>query len=133
MIVGISLFVEVFVNSGIINYFKNFTVTIVNKSDHDIIYAEAGVLVTGPSGGVVESGSKDTYPKTIRSGKSATFEPKLSLTVDGSRREGGIYLDFEDASGNRYRKMVCSYTEILSGSSKVIVSNEEIVVEQDCF
>lgn len=118
---------------GILNFLKNFSVTIVNESDHDIVSVETGILVTGFSGGIVESGSKDTYTRTIQSGKSATIKPKLSLRVDGSLREGGIYMRFEDSSGAKAEKMICSYTEYLAGHSKVTVTNDDIVVEQDCY
>jgi hypothetical protein len=55
------------------------------------------------------------------------FKPTLSL-----HGEGAIYLKYTDAMGQSTQETVCGYTEYLSGYSKVMITNEDTTVVQQC-
>ncbi|WP_433746022.1 hypothetical protein [Paenibacillus amylolyticus] len=130
IVVGITVAVLSSVKSNafsFLNQFSSFTVTIDNQSDFNLSSVETGVLVSGAQGGTVESGSKDTLGTEIKSGEVVKIHPSLSLSG-----EGGIYLKFTDSRGETTNKMICSYTESLSGYSNVIVSNNNVSVKEKC-
>lgn len=115
-------------NSEFFSQFQPFSVTVINESDYDIVSVETGILKSAPTGqGVVESGSRHVSNKTIKSGKTAKIKPDLSL-----RGEGGIYLKYTNANGETVQKGVCSYTEYVSGYSKVTIRNDGASVEEKC-
>lgn len=109
-----------------VNQFRSFSVTIDNQSDYDLTSVETGVLVSGPNGEAVESDSKETLDQTIESGEKLKIRPILSLSG-----EGGIYLRY-NSEGKETKKTICSYTESLSGYSKVIITNSNVTVEEKC-
>ncbi|MCG7378686.1 hypothetical protein MH215_16890 [Paenibacillus sp. ACRSA] len=130
MVVGITIVVLSLVKSdafSFLNQFRSFTVTIDNQSDFNLSSVETGVLVTGAQGVTVESGSKDMYGAEIKSGEVIKIRPNLSLSG-----EGGIYLKITDSNGETTNKMICSYTESLSGYSNVIVTNNNVSVKEQC-
>lgn len=104
---------------NITDSFKDFSVTIRNKSDYDIVSVEIGMI---------KGTSKDIYTKKINSGKTIKIKPELSLTG-----EGAIYMKYTDSSGDTIEKTVCGYTESLSGNSKVTIKNDKVTVEQNCM
>lgn len=114
-------------NLGLISQFRSFTVTIDNQSDYDLVTIEAGILTSDLSGKVIEGSSKEIFEHGIQSGDKVKLTPKLSLMG-----EGGIYLKYTDSRGEIIRKSVCSYTESLSGYSKVTITNDNVTVNENC-
>lgn len=114
---------------NLIQQFRSFTVTVDNQSDYDLLSVETGVLASDSTGQVVESGSKEKYEQGIPGGKKVKISPELSLSG-----EGGIYLKYTDSrDGAPPRRIgICSYTESLSGSSRVIITNDGVDVEENC-
>ncbi|OKP89665.1 hypothetical protein A3842_04045 [Paenibacillus sp. P3E] len=128
IVVGIAaIFVVKFNNFEFLNQFKSFAVTIDNQSENDIISVETGVLVSNSAGDIVESDSKDTFDKIIKSGEETRIRPNLQLSG-----EGGIYLKYTDSRKETFKKTICSYTESLSGYSKVIITNDNVTVDEKC-
>lgn len=128
IVVGIAAtFFIKFNNSEFLNQFKSFAVTIDNQSDYDINSVETGVLVSNSTGDVVESESKDTFDKIIKSGEETSIRPNLQISG-----EGGIYLKYADSRGETFKKTICSYTESLSGYSEVIITNDNVTVDEKC-
>ncbi|SDM34177.1 hypothetical protein SAMN05428961_11470 [Paenibacillus sp. OK060] len=130
IVVGLVLVIKATVQSNVFEFlkqFRSFNVTIDNQSDYDLTSVETGVLITGPNGGVVESGSRDGFDKEIKSGDVVKITPNLSISG-----EGGVYLKYSDSSGKTSNKMICSYTETLSGYSNVIITNENVQVDEKC-
>lgn len=99
-------------------YFEDYSITIRNKSDYDIVSVEIGII---------KGTSKDIYTKKIISGEKIKIKPELSLTG-----EGAIYMKYTDSRGDTIEKTVCGYTESLSGNSKVTISNDKVTVEENC-
>lgn len=116
---GISL-----ANSELFRQFQDFKMTIINKSDHDILSVETGIYQSDGD----EGKSKHHYTNVIASGKKKVIKPRL--TIHG---EGGIYMQFVDASGREARTSVCSYTESSSGYALVTITNDDIEVEGRCM
>lgn len=115
-------------NRSLFDQFRSFSVTIDNRSDFELSVFEVGTYKSAESEGNVAAGeSKAAVDKTIRSGDRLTVKPKLSIVG-----EGGIYLKMTDANGDPVTHGVCSYTESLSGKSKVTVTNEGVKIEQNC-
>jgi uncharacterized protein affecting Mg2+/Co2+ transport len=114
-------------NQWLFDQFRSFSVRIDNQSDHDFTIVEAGILQSDSEGKVVEGESKSTVGKTLASGARLTVTPKLSIAG-----EGGIYLKMTDAEGETATHVVCSYTESLSGKTLVIVTNDDVEIEQNC-
>lgn len=106
--------------SNILSFFKSFSVTVDNQSDFDIVSVETGILQ-------MNSDTKDSYSKTIKSGQKVKIKPELSL-----KGEGSIYMKFIDSRGTSTQETVCGYTEYLSGHSKVTITNEHITIVEKC-
>ncbi|MDQ0060346.1 hypothetical protein [Paenibacillus harenae] len=106
-------------NSGLIRQFLPFAVTVSNQTSDDIIVIEAGI---------VNGDSKQQFEQTIRNGEKIIFKPKLSLAG-----EGGIYIKYKNAGGETKEQGVCSYTESLSGYSKVTIKPDKVTVEENCM
>ncbi|KHL94721.1 hypothetical protein QW71_16595 [Paenibacillus sp. IHB B 3415] len=104
--------------------FQSFRVTVNNESDFDLSILETGV-VTGAAAGA----STDELRKTLSSGKTIKIRPRLSLSG-----EGGIYLKYTDPRAPDVLQTigVCSYTESLSGYSKVTITNNKVTVKENC-
>ncbi|MEK4326687.1 hypothetical protein MKZ24_11855 [Paenibacillus sp. FSL R7-0297] len=104
--------------------FQSFRVTVNNESDFDLSILETGV-VTGAAAGA----STDELGKTLSSGKTIKIRPRLSLSG-----EGGIYLKYTDPRAPDVLQTigVCSYTESLSGYSKVTITNNKVTVKENC-
>lgn len=104
--------------------FQSFRVTVNNESDFDLSILETGV-VTGAGAGA----STDELGKTLSSGKTIKIRPRLSLSG-----EGGIYLKYTDPRAPDVLQTigVCSYTESLSGYSKVTITNNKVTVKENC-
>lgn len=112
----------------ILNMFRNFTLTIHNESDHELVSVQAGILSSDEKGNIIETDSKQLYNDSIPSGAKKKITPDLSLTG-----EGGIYLTYTDVTGVTRTTSVCSYTETLSGSSTITIHNETAKVEEKCY
>ncbi|MEK5026398.1 hypothetical protein [Paenibacillus sp. FSL M7-1046] len=113
----------------LIQQFGSFTVTVDNQSDYDLFSVETGVLTSDSAGQIIESSSKESFEQGIPSGRKVKISPELSLSG-----EGGIYLKYTDPRDEDSPKTVgiCSYTESLSGHSKVIITNDDVSVEENC-
>ncbi|ANE45646.1 hypothetical protein SY83_04285 [Paenibacillus swuensis] len=109
--------------SSVLNLFRNFTVVIHNQSDHAVKAIEIGVDSSGQTKGTPSA----TYNRTIQKKTKVKFTPQLRMTGEGS-----IYLKYTDSKGNTVKKTICSYTETLSGHSKVTIKNNEVTVVEDC-
>jgi hypothetical protein len=122
---GSDSFREVF---GILRTFQDFSLTVVNRSDHDIVSVDTGILQSGMNGNMVEGDSRHSYTNVIESGKKATIRPKLAISG-----EGGIFMRYTDSTGEVKEVMACSYTEYTSGYSIVTISNDGVEVEEHCM
>ncbi|MEK4060332.1 MULTISPECIES: hypothetical protein [Paenibacillus] len=113
----------------LIQQFGSFTVTVDNQSDYDLFSVETGVLTSDSTGQIIESSSKESFEQGISSGTKVKISPELSLSG-----EGGIYLKYTDPRDESSPKTVgiCSYTESLSGHSKVIITNDDVSVAENC-
>ncbi|WP_157279783.1 hypothetical protein [Paenibacillus swuensis] len=94
-----------------------------NQSDHAVKAIEIGVDSSGQTKGTPSA----TYNRTIQKKTKVKFTPQLRMTGEGS-----IYLKYTDSKGNTVKKTICSYTETLSGHSKVTIKNNEVTVVEDC-
>jgi hypothetical protein len=113
--------------SELFRQFQSYSLTIDNQSDFDIVSVETGILTSDSSGKTMESGSKHTYAKAIKSGQEQTIKPKLGIAG-----EGGIYMKFKDSRGESRQQAICSYTEYVSGYSTVTINNDDVLVEENC-
>ncbi|MEK3683156.1 hypothetical protein [Paenibacillus sp. FSL R10-2736] len=104
--------------------FQSFKVTVYNESDFDLSILETGVVTNAAAGA-----STDELGKTLSSGKTIKIRPRLSLSG-----EGGIYLKYTDPRAPEVAQTVgiCSYTESLSGYSKVTITNNKVTVKENC-
>ena len=109
--------VQLLKSAGIWNLMKDFTVTVTNETDRDIVIFESG-LGSGDS--------RDVLNRTVKSGKTYKFKPELDV-----QGENSVYMTHTNAAGETVRTNVCGYTEYLSGSAKVTVG-DSVKVEQDC-
>lgn len=109
--------------------FRSFRVTVDNQSDFDLKLLEAGVVTSGSIREGRASGSRDELGTTVPKGRALTVRPSLSISG-----EGGIYLRYTDPREPNAPKTigVCSYTESISGYSKVIITNDKVTVEEKC-
>ncbi|MBT2293745.1 hypothetical protein J7E73_32560 [Paenibacillus albidus] len=114
---------------SLLNLFRSFTVTVDNRSDYDMGIVETGIIKGMSEGKIVGTGSKDKVDQEIKSGQKIKIKPDLQLTG-----EGGIYLEYTDSrsDSSSQRIGICSYTEYLSGYSKVTITNDEVTVDEDC-
>lgn len=110
-----------------IRQFLGFSVTITNQLDTDIAYFEVGTYREKDEGKVVKL-STATYNKPLKSGDKLTFKPDITL----GGQEGGIYLEYQDPDGNMVQKGICSYTESMSGYSKVTITKDQVLVDEKC-
>ncbi len=101
------------------NFLQPLVVTVHNESSGTIVLIESGLLMTDAT---------DRIGKKVESGSSARFRPDLALSG-----EGAVYLRFTDARGRTSETGVCGYTEYLSGSSTVTITDGNAVVEEDCW
>ncbi|OKP92576.1 hypothetical protein A3842_01915 [Paenibacillus sp. P3E] len=127
LVAGILIAIIVRNNAGLLGQFRSFTVTIDNQSDYELTSVETGVLVSGPNGEIVGNHSIDVFKQAVKSGEIVKIRPSLQLSG-----EGGVYLKYTNSKGEASKKTICSYTESLSGYSKVIITNDNISVEQNC-
>ncbi|WP_433582191.1 hypothetical protein [Paenibacillus amylolyticus] len=107
--------------------FRHLRITIHNQSDYDLTNIQAS-LAQGDSYNTNESGPTYIFEKDIPSGAKVKFAPQLKLSGEGT-----VSLEFTDNRGKTYNKMVCGYTEYLSGNSYVTVTNENITVKDECM
>ncbi|WFR64164.1 hypothetical protein P9222_08305 [Paenibacillus amylolyticus] len=107
--------------------FRHLRITIHNQSDYDLTNIQAS-LVQGDSYNTNENGSTYVFKKDIPSGAKMKFAPQLKLSGEGT-----VSLEFTDSRGKTYNKMVCGYTEYLSGNSYVTVTNENVTVKEECM
>ncbi|MGO4733113.1 hypothetical protein [Paenibacillus sp. 2KB_22] len=107
--------------------FRHLRITIHNQSDYDLTNIQAS-LAQGDSYNTNESGSTYVFKKDIPSGVKVKFAPQLKLSGEGT-----VSLEFTDSRGKTYNKMVCGYTEYLSGNSYVTVTNENVTVKEECM
>ncbi|MCI3924651.1 hypothetical protein MO973_30995 [Paenibacillus sp. TRM 82003] len=108
---------------GIINFMRPFQVIVDNRSSVDIVSVEIGIHTAAK-----DSKSTVLYAKTVRSGTKAKFKPDLDLFGEGS-----IYLTYTDSTGKSATHGVCSYTEYLSGHSRLTIQDDDVRVEEDCY
>ncbi|MEK4363552.1 hypothetical protein MKX68_13885 [Paenibacillus sp. FSL M8-0212] len=108
--------------------FRHLRITIHNQSDYDLTNIQASLVQGDNSSNNNESGSTYVFDKDIPSGTNVKFAPRLKLSG-----EGAISLAFTDSRGKTYNKMVCGYTEYLSGNSYVTVTNENVTVKEECM
>ncbi|MBB6634292.1 hypothetical protein [Cohnella thailandensis] len=113
--------------SELFRQFQSYTLTIDNQSDYDIVSVETGIMTSDSSGKTMESGSKHTYSKAIKTGQDQTIKPKLVIAG-----EGGIYMKFIDSRGESRQRTICSYTEYASGYSTVTINNDDVIIEENC-
>jgi len=113
----------------LVNYLRGYSVVIDNQSDYDIVSIETGIETSSTLGESTEGLTKDTFEQMIKSKETKRITPNLSL----SGRVGSVYLKYIDSRGNTTIKTVCSYTESLSGHSKVIITNSNVKVEEKCY
>lgn len=116
IVVGLVFAIKVIVQSNVFEFlkqFRSFNVTIDNQSDYDLTS--------------VETGSKDEFDKEIKSGDVVKITPNLSISG-----EGRVYLKYSDSRGETSNEMICSYTETLSGYSNVIITNENVKIDEKC-
>lgn len=107
--------------------YRHLRITIHNQSDYNLTNIQAS-LVQGDSYNANESGSTYIFKKDIPSGVKVKFAPQLKLSGEGT-----VSLEFTDSRGKTYNKMVCGYTEYLSGNSYVTVTNENVTVKEECM
>ncbi|MFD2673396.1 hypothetical protein [Marinicrinis sediminis] len=113
-------------HSDVFNLFRPLQVTIDNQSDLDLVRIEIGVLqsqIQSP-----EDISKVIVEEPLESGSIRTIQPDLELAG-----EGGVYIKLTDSQGSISTHGVCSYTESLSGRSKITVHNSGTDVDEDCW
>ncbi|MEK4850359.1 hypothetical protein NST04_10955 [Paenibacillus sp. FSL H7-0756] len=109
---------------GLVAQLQSFQVRVDNQSDFELRILETGVVT-----GAAAEASVDEVGKILKSGKTVKIKPQLTLSG-----EGGIYLKYSDPREPDVPKTigVCSYTETLSGYSKVIITNDKVTIEQNC-
>ncbi|QUL53828.1 hypothetical protein KDC22_26310 [Paenibacillus tritici] len=127
MAAGIMLVVQLDSKYGVlslVSQFQSFKVTVHNPSDFELTILETGVVTSAAA-----SASTDKVAKILKSGKTVKIKPRL--TISG---EGGIYLKYSDPREPDVPATigVCSYTETLSGYSKVVITNDKVSVKENC-
>lgn len=118
-----------------IDPFRKLRITIDNQSDYDITQIQAGA-VTGESSLLdsasaekqEESGLLYTLNMNITKGQKAKFSPQLNI-----KGEGSVYVTFKDSRGKTYKETACGYTESLSGTSLITITNENVTVKENCM
>lgn len=118
-----------------IDPFRKLRITIDNQSDYDITQIQAGavtgerLITDAPSAEKQEkSGLHYTLNKDIPSGQQIKFAPQLKI-----RGEGSVYVTFQDSRGKNYKETACGYTESLSGTSHITITNENVTVKENCM
>ncbi|AIQ60469.1 hypothetical protein [Paenibacillus borealis] len=124
---GIIMAVQLNSKYGILSIaaqFQSFKVTVDNQSDFDLSLLETGVVTSAAAGA-----SADELGKPLKSGETIKIRPRLSISG-----EGGIYLKYTDPREPEAAQTVgiCSYTESLSGYSKVTITNDKVTVKENC-
>jgi hypothetical protein len=124
---GVILAVQMNNKYGILSMaaqFQSFRVTVDNQSDFELNVIETGVVTNAAAGASI-----DKLEKILKSGRKIKIKPRLSLTG-----EGGIYLKYTDSRepDTPLTIGVCSYTETLSGYSKVTITNDKVTVDENC-
>lgn len=109
---------------GLVAQLQSFQVRVDNQSDFELSILETGVVTSAAA-----EASVDEVGKILKSGKTIKIKPRLTLSG-----EGGIYLKYSDPREPDVSRTVgvCSYTETLSGYSKVIITNDKVTIEQNC-
>lgn len=109
---------------GLVAQLQSFRVTVDNQSDFELSILETGVVT-----GAAAEASVDEVGKILKSGKTVKIKPRLTLSG-----EGGIYLKYSDKREPDVPRTIgiCSYTETLSGYSKVIITNDKVTIKQNC-
>ncbi len=107
--------------------YRHLRITIHNQSDYNLTDIQAS-LVQGDSYNTNESGSTYVFKEDIPSGAKVKFAPQLKLSGEET-----VSLEFTDSRGKTYNKMVCGYTEYLSGNSYVTVTNDNVTVKEECM
>ncbi|MEK3901369.1 hypothetical protein [Paenibacillus sp. FSL R7-0179] len=109
---------------GLVAQLQSFQVRVDNQSDFELRILETGVVTSSAA-----EASVDEVGKILKSEKTVKIKPQLTLSG-----EGGIYLKYSDSREPDVPKTigVCSYTETLSGYSKVIITNDKVTIEQNC-
>lgn len=57
-----------------------------------------------------------------------TFRPRLSAAG-----EAAVYLEYTNSAGETFQHTVCGYTESLTGYSEVAITDEETLIDQQCW
>lgn len=109
---------------GLVAQLQSFQLRVDNQSDFELRILETGVATSSAA-----EASVDEVGKILKSEKTVKIKPQLTLSG-----EGGIYLKYSDSREPDVPKTigVCSYTETLSGYSKVIITNDKVTIEQNC-
>ncbi|WP_405116380.1 hypothetical protein MHH28_15460 [Paenibacillus sp. FSL K6-1217] len=109
---------------GLVAQLQSFQVRVDNQSDFELSILETGVVTSAAA-----EASVDEVGKILKSGKTVKIKPRLTLNG-----EGGIYLKYADPREPDVPITIgiCSYTETLSGYSKVIITNNKVTIKQNC-
>ena len=114
--------------------FRKLRITIDNQSDYDITQIKTGI--TNWKQPILDSSTADkkedsdllyTFSEEIVSGKKIKYTPKLHFLGESS-----VYVIFKDSRGNTYTKTACGYTESVSGTSLITITNENVTVKENC-
>ncbi|SFS57561.1 hypothetical protein [Paenibacillus sp. BC26] len=127
LLTGLLLLGNYVLQLDIVKENRAFTVRIDNKSSFDLVTVETGLLTSGDAGNTIKV-QPNLHAEPIRSGTSRHIKPKLS-----SVGESSIYLKFTNSNGESFERSVCSYTEHLTGYTKVKVTDKEITVDESCY
>ncbi|MBP3961539.1 hypothetical protein [Paenibacillus lignilyticus] len=127
LLAGLLLLGNYVLQLDIVKENRAFSVRIDNKSSYDLVAVETGLLTSDDAGKTIKV-QPNFHAEPIRSGTSQHIKPKLS-----SVGEGGIYLKFTNSNGESFERSVCSYTEHVTGYTKVKVTDKEIKVDESCY
>ena len=118
-----------------IDPFRKLRITIDNQSDYDITQIKAGITYGGQP--ILDASIADktedsdllyTFSEELVSGEKVKFTPKLQFLGESS-----VYVIFKDSRGKTYTKTACGYTESLSGTSHITITNESVTVKENCM
>ncbi|WP_339833149.1 hypothetical protein [Paenibacillus sp. FSL R7-0272] len=114
--------------------FRKLRITIDNQSDYDITQIKTGI--THLNQPVLDASTADktedsdllyTSSEEIVSEEKVKFTPKLQFLGESS-----VYVILKDSRGKTYTKTACGYTESVSGTSLITITNENITVKENC-